>query len=146
VAVEKGGATAVRTTAPVGSATSAPQPTTKPSATAKPTSKPLSPQPPRVVQRTPARGEELAPTEAIVLRFDQAMDESSVDKAFAIEPEAPGKLIWDDAQTVRFVPQDAGFTRDSTYRISVDTSARSANDLPWPSRWRSFSRRWATYR
>ena len=130
VAAEKGGATSVATAAPAVSATAGTEPTAKPSVAAKPTSKPLPPQPPRLVQRTPAPGEELAPSEAIVLRFDQAMDESSVNKAFIIEPKVPGKLSWDDPSTIRFVPQDSGFTRDSTYRISVDTTARSATNLP----------------
>ena len=122
VAVEKGGAASA--------ATAVIEPTAEPAATAKPTSKPLPPQPPRLVERTPAPGEELAPSEAIVLRFDQPMDEDSVDQAFSIEPKVPGKLSWDDPNTVRFVPQDAGFTRDSTYRINVGASARSATDLP----------------
>ena len=129
VAAEQGSATAAATVAPATPVPAATEPLAEATAI-KPTSEPLAPQPPRLVQRTPAPGEELAPSEPIVLRFDQAMDERSVSQAFAIEPKVPGKLSWDDPSTLRFVPQDTGFTRDSTYRVSVSASARSASNLP----------------
>jgi hypothetical protein len=90
---------------------------------------PLPPLTPRLLQRSPERGEEQPPDAPIVLAFDQAMDSASVEAAFRIEPAVPGALAWDDARTLRFAPA-AGLAQDTAYRVTVDTTARSAQNLP----------------
>ncbi|NLG49222.1 MAG: hypothetical protein GX552_03805, partial [Chloroflexi bacterium] len=90
---------------------------------------PLPPQPPRVLERTPERGEELPPDGALVLRFDQDMDPAGAEQAFQIEPQVPGKLSWDDPRTLRFVPDAQGLQRDQTYRVKLDSSLQSAQAL-----------------
>ncbi|NLG28097.1 MAG: hypothetical protein GX557_09310, partial [Chloroflexi bacterium] len=89
---------------------------------------PLPPQPPRVLGRSPERGEELAAEGAIVLRFDQPMDTTSVEQALTIEPAIEGTLAWDDPGVARFVPSGA-FERDTLYRVSLSTDAGSAVGL-----------------
>ena len=131
--------TPVAPVAKAATATRAEAPTSKPADTALPatpapptpthaptvTPTPLPPQAPRVLERSPERGEELATDGAIVLQFDQPMDASSVEEALEISPEVAGAISWDDAGSVaRFVPE-AGFERDTLYRVSLGTSARS---------------------
>lgn len=84
------------------------------------------PAPPRVVRTTPEPGQEQHVTSPVVLVFDRAMDRDSLDRAFRIEPQIPGTLRWRDDATVQFVPE-AGFRRDTRYRVVVDESARAAD-------------------
>jgi len=95
--------------------------------TAEPT--PLPPQPPRVLERTPERGEELPPDGELVLRFDQDMNPAGVEQAFQLDPQVPGKLSWDNPRTLRFAPTGQGFQRDQTYQVRLDTSLQSAGKL-----------------
>ncbi len=92
-----------------------------------PTLTPLPPLPPQVINRTPARGQELGITAPIAIAFDQAMDHASVEEAFRISPQVAGSLSWQD-ETLLFEVERA-FERDTTYRITVGTEARSAAGL-----------------
>lgn len=103
----------------------APQPT----ATPVPTFTPLPPQPPKVVARLPERGQEHDIKEPIVLVFDQLMDPSSVEKAFRISPEVSGNFRWEGTRLF-FTPAAKGFARATSYRVTLDTAARSAAGLP----------------
>ena len=72
-------------TAPEPAATSTPAPPTVtplPPATPLPSATPLPFPPPRLSQRSPAHGEELALEAPVELVFDQAMDRASVEAAF----------------------------------------------------------------
>src|SRR6266545_6956286 len=85
------------------------QPTPLPSAIPSPPRVAYTPVPeatlsPIVVQRAPARGEELAPTGAIELVFDRPMDQQAVAAAFSLSPAVPGQVQWADARTLRFKP------------------------------------------
>ena len=88
----------------------------------------LAPTPPQVVSRTPARGEEQGVDAPIVLVFDQAMDKTSVEAAFSLEPAVKGKFDWPDERTLRFTPATA-WKRGTQYRVSLATSARSTAGL-----------------
>ncbi|MBN1401312.1 MAG: Ig-like domain-containing protein [Anaerolineae bacterium] len=103
-------------------------PSPVPTATLVPT--PLPPQPPRLLSRSPARGEELAVDGQVVLVFDQAMDSDSTEAAFQIAPAVEGQLSWDDASTLRFTPLAGALSRDAVYQISVAETAESAAGLP----------------
>ena len=92
-----------------------PRPTTAPAPTEGPTTEPPAPQPPRLTGTMPARGEEQRVDEPLVLYFDQPMDQASVEGAFRIEPQVPGRLEWQDPTTLVFVPEEPLARR--TYRV-----------------------------
>src|SRR3712207_8834174 len=52
-----------------------------------------------VLERSPARGEELQPDAPIVLVFDRAMDQTSVQHALAVRPQQAGSLTRDRKST-----------------------------------------------
>ena len=112
--------TAVPSVTPLPSATPSPTATASPSATPSPTitPTPLPPQPPRLLSRSPERGEEHRPDAPLVFRFDQAMDADSVGRAFSIEPDVAGTLSWDDQRTMLFTPDRRGFRRETEYRVT----------------------------
>ena len=118
------------TAAPTPTTTVATTATPGPTFTPSPTPTPLPPQPPKLLGRSPERGQEQLPTAPLVLRFDQAMDAASLQTALHIEPAVRGVISWDDPSTLRFIPAERGFARDSTYRVTIDLSARSAQRMP----------------
>mgnify|MGYP005842515257 CR=1 FL=1 len=116
------------TATPVPEMTPAPTRTASPQPT--PTFTPLPPQPPRLLGRTPARGEEQRLDAALELRFDQAMATSTVEETFAIEPPVPGTFTWDaEGAVLRYHPAGEGWQRDTTYRVNVGSDAESAAGL-----------------
>ncbi|TEU18452.1 MAG: hypothetical protein E3J25_01130, partial [Anaerolineales bacterium] len=124
--------TAVPSVTPLPSATPSPSATASPSATPSPTitPTPLPPQPPRLLSRSPERGEEHRSDAPLVFRFDQEMDTDSVERAFSIEPDVAGNLSWDDQRTMLFTPGRRGFRRDSEYRVTIDVAAQSKHKMP----------------
>jgi len=78
---------------------------------------------PVVVDRTPARGEELRVEEAIELVFDRPMDRASVQGAFALFPSVAGSFSWPDDRTVRFRPA-ADWPRETAFSVTVATEAK----------------------
>jgi len=96
-----------------------------------PTVTPLPPQPPRVLQRTPERGQEQDIQAPIAITFDQAMDRASVESAFSVSPQIAGTFKWQD-DTLLFSPAGTGFSRATTYHVSVSTTAQSAAGLSLP--------------
>ena len=103
-----------------------PSPTSRP---AGPTPTPLPPMPPQVVDRQPARGEELPVDAPLLIRFDQPMDQQSVQKAFSIEPPVVGRFEWADDRTVLFRPQGE-LERQADYNVQIGPAAASALGLP----------------
>ena len=79
---------------------------------------------PVVVERSPARGEELAPAAPIKLIFDRAMDQSTVAAAFAVSPKVAGSLEWPDLRTVQFRPA-APWKRSAVYDVTLGQSAKA---------------------
>jgi len=100
-----------------------PEPTAEPSAT------PAPPHAPRLLEATPAPGQELSLGEPIVLSFDQPMDSESVEGAFEISPNVEGTFQWPDSATLHFLPHEDALVRDAEYRITVKTGARSLQGL-----------------
>ena len=105
------------------------EPTSAPTVTPEPSPTPLPPQPPRLLRRSPERGEEHRTDAPLAFYFDQDMDAPSVERAFRIEPSVEGRLSWDDGRTMRFTPPDEGFQRDATYQVTIDRSAKSVQEL-----------------
>ena len=83
---------------------------------------------PQLVYSSPALGEETALDGAITLRFDQAMDQASVEAAFAIDGDVMGEFVWTRPDTVIFTPQ-ANLQRSATYRVNVAETARGSNGM-----------------
>ncbi len=91
-----------------------------------------------IVQRSPRRGEVLAPDGAITLTFDKPMDQQAVSKALRVERAGSldtieGTLSWTDARRVQFVP-DAPLSRDATYDVILtqDAAATTGEALQEP--------------
>ncbi len=115
------------------------QPTPRPSATNTPEAvaivdPALIDWPPQVVQSSPAAGEEMLLDGSITVRFDQPMDQSSVEAAFVAlestnaEPVS-GDFSWPRSDTLIFTP-DEKLKRRATYRVSIGEQAASANGFP----------------
>ena len=109
------------------------QPTTElaPSAThtpPAPTATPLPPLPPQLVGRSPARGEEWQVDAPLVIRFDQPMNQISVEDAFGIQPTMRGGIEWADDRTMLFRPI-AHFERQTRYSVIIRETAASAAGL-----------------
>ncbi len=83
---------------------------------------------PQVIASNPAPGEEVALDSPIALRFDQPMDQDSVEAAWAIEPATDGRFQWPRTDTVIFTPSEE-LKRAQNYLVRVDNSASSQNGL-----------------
>jgi uncharacterized protein YfaS (alpha-2-macroglobulin family) len=81
---------------------------------------------PVVVQRTPARGEELPPGSPIELVFDRAMDKPAVEAAFSVAPAVPGAIEWADARTLRFRPSQP-LPRAQVFDVALSQGAKAAD-------------------
>lgn len=81
---------------------------------------------PALVEVSPLPGSELGAGAAPVLYFNQPMDRASVEAAFQVQPEIPGRLEWVDAATLRFVPEQA-LEPETRLSLTIDSSARAAN-------------------
>ena len=76
----------------------------------------------------------------IAVTFSEAMDRSSVERAFSISPKVKGSFTWAD-NTLVFTPDD-GLRPGTSYRVTVSGSARdlTGNALAQPYTW-SFTTR-----
>lgn len=93
--------------------------------TPAPISTPLPPVQPVVADHFPGKGDELAIDGAIDVYFDQAMDQPSVESAFALAPAVTGTFNWLDTATVRFTSATP-FERATRYTVTIATTAKSA--------------------
>ncbi len=107
-------------------------PTEEPTAAPPPTNTPASEPPqaeiefdwePEVVFSSPQMGEETTLDGAITVRFDQPMDQASVEQAFDVGDVA-GEFVWTRDDTLVFTPAMA-LTRATTYTVQIADSARS---------------------
>lgn len=104
-------------------------PTKAPTATpAPPTATPMPLPPARLLERSPAPGEELPVNAPIEVTFDQPMDQASVEAAFAITPTVQGKFNWPDERTMAFTPT-TGLERGTRYQVTIAATARNAEGL-----------------
>ncbi|MCX7681512.1 MAG: Ig-like domain-containing protein [Anaerolineae bacterium] len=102
----------------------------RPALTPTPTVRaPLSPLPPKVLQITPAPGEEHPLDAPVQLVFDQPMDAGAVESAFAIEPHVAGEFRWLTDRVVQFRPAGTGFKRATRYTVTLKENARSKEGL-----------------
>ena len=112
-------------TEPEAEATPAP-----PTVTPLPSATPLPFPPPRLSQRSPAPGEELALEAPVELVFDQAMDRASVEAAFGLESGdgaadgIEGTFDWVDDRTVSFSATDS-LEQGKWYSVTVGATARN---------------------
>ncbi len=93
---------------------------------------------PVVLQRSPQRGENLAPDAPIEIVFDKPMNTGAVAKAFKVQiagkdAAVQGDLSWPDARTLRFQPA-AALPRDTVYDVIItqDAVAESGEPLREP--------------
>lgn len=96
---------------------------TKPAPT--PTPQPL---PPALVETDPPPGSQVALDKPITLYFNQPMDKTSVEAAFATDPDVEGTFTWQDNATLAFTPGQP-FAPDSALEITIAPSARAASGM-----------------
>lgn len=88
--------------------------------------------PPQIIYSSPAPGEEALLDGAITIRFDQPMDQRSVEEALLVEAEGEaetavaGSLTWPRPDTLVFTPADQ-LQRQQTYRVRLAETATGAN-------------------
>lgn len=88
---------------------------------------------PRLVSSAPFDGEGAVDVRrALTLRFDQAMDRRSVERAFRLDPAAPGAFAWDADNELRFIPADPGLLRGITYTVALSEGAHSLGGATLP--------------
>ena len=150
VACRRGQTEAVPTIAPAAEAPTttaeepegAAQPTEPPDAPAEPepTAVPVVARPvavedidwaPQVIASDPAPGGEIPANAPITVRFDQPMDQASVEAAFSVTPEVSGELSWPEPAVAVFTPAEA-LTQGETYRVSLAETAASLNGQTLP--------------
>lgn len=87
---------------------------------------------PQVVYSSPAPGEEALLNGAITIRFDQPMNQQSVEENFAIEAQGAsqtavnGTFTWARPDTLIFTPEGQ-LKRQENYQVSISGSAQSLN-------------------
>ncbi|MGC9398263.1 MAG: Ig-like domain-containing protein [Anaerolineae bacterium] len=80
--------------------------------------------PPTVVEFSPKPGQELVPEDALLtVRFDQAMDHTTVEQALQITPKVETEARWENDRLVHFRPRD--LSSATRYRVTLSTEARS---------------------
>ena len=90
--------------------------------------------PPQLVYSSPEPGEEIMLDGSITLRFDQPMDEASVEEAFQIRPAGKttpvnGAFQWPRPDTVLFTPASQ-LERQQLYDVSLANTAASRGGKP----------------
>lgn len=60
---------------------------------------------------------------SIAVRFDAAMERTSVEQAWQISPPIPGSFNWVADNEVRFIPYNLGYIPAVTYTLSLSSSA-----------------------
>jgi alpha-2-macroglobulin len=109
--------------------TSTPPPTATP--TPRPpaaTPTPRADLPPALVETYPLPGSELPLDGPLVLVFNQAMNQSSVEAAFSGSEGLSGRFEWRDDRTVAFAP-DSVLPPESELVITIEGSAQAQNGL-----------------
>jgi uncharacterized protein YfaS (alpha-2-macroglobulin family) len=84
----------------------------------------LEPLRPLVADRLPQAGVELATDSAMVIFFDQPMDQIATINAFSIDPPVAGSFLWLDADTLQFTPSEP-LERAAKYTVTISGEAQS---------------------
>ncbi|MBN1137508.1 MAG: Ig-like domain-containing protein [Anaerolineae bacterium] len=95
---------------------------------APPTATPMPLPPPRLLERSPAPGEEQPVDAPIEITFDEPMDQASVEAAFTISPTIKGAFDWPDRRTVAFAPSQ-DLERGARYQVTIAATARNVEGL-----------------
>jgi hypothetical protein len=100
---------------------------------ASPTAVPGAALIPRLVSSSPFDGErDVAVQRSLTVRFDQAMERRSVERAFRLDPPAPGSFAWDADNELRFTPGAPGLLRGVTSTVALSDGARSLSGATLP--------------
>src|SRR5262245_48964938 len=89
----------------------------------------LPPVAPQLIERRPYEGEELPLDGSIDLYFDQPLDQASVTGALTFDPSLEVDLSWVDDSTLRITPKNGQIQRDSSYVVTIGTTAKSTSGL-----------------
>lgn len=81
---------------------------------------------PQLIRSEPQPGASVPLDAEITLRFDQPMDQDSVEAAFQIEPAVTGDFVWAEPDTVVFVPEEA-LEQDQLYQVRLKETAAGTN-------------------
>jgi len=111
-------------------ATAEPEPTAAP-VVARPVAVEDIDWPPQVIAGDALAGGEIAANAPITVRFDQPMDQASVEAAFAIEPEVSGELSWPEPAVAVFTPAET-LAQGTTYNVTLADTAASLNGQTLP--------------
>ena len=84
--------------------------------------------PPVILSATP-RGDANHPADTVKIRFDRLMDPASTEAAFQIEPAVSGSFSWEET-TLIFAPEDGYLAENSSFTVTLDTTALSADGEP----------------
>ncbi|MBI2864072.1 MAG: Ig-like domain-containing protein [Chloroflexi bacterium] len=68
----------------------------------------------------------------ITVRFNTPMNQHSVEAAFKVEPQVPGRLSWEGNALV-FQPDAPGFKRSTKYTVAIADTALRASQQPLPA-------------
>lgn len=82
--------------------------------------------PPQLVASDPQPGQEAALDTPITIRFDQPMDQASVEAALSIDPPVDGKLSWPEPSIAVFTPAKL-LASDQRYRVQLANTAGGLN-------------------
>ena len=118
------------------------QPTAAPEATAEPepTAAPIVARPvpveeidwaPQVIAGDLVSGGEIAANAPITVRFDQPMDQASVEAALTIEPEVSGEVSWPEPDVAVFTPAET-LAQGQSYSVRIADSAAALNGQTLP--------------
>jgi peptidoglycan/xylan/chitin deacetylase (PgdA/CDA1 family) len=89
--------------------------------------------PPTVVSAEPAGNSIQHVFSEVKVVFDQAMDQTSVEQSFRVEPQASGSFGWLDDKTLVWKPWALLYS--TTYRISVGGASRVGDPLAQDYSW-----------
>lgn len=111
------------------------EPTEEPEAEAESTAAPIVARPvpvedidwaPQLIASDPLPGQQVGPETPITVRFDQPMDQASVEAAFSLEPSVAGELSWPEPDTAVFTPAEP-LELGQTYNVRIADTAGAAN-------------------
>ena len=82
--------------------------------------------PPQVIFGSSLSGQEVGRDAPITVRFDQPMDQASVEAAFTVDPPVTGELSWPEPDTAVFTPAES-LEPGQSYHVRIADTASSVN-------------------
>ncbi len=90
-------------------------------------------EPPAVVSAEPGESGRQRVFDEVKVVFDRPMDQTAVEEAFRVEPQASGSFHWPDDKTLVWKP--LALLYSTTYRISVGGVSRTSDPLAQDFSW-----------